>query len=105
MGISSRAFVFIYLSSDSSSVDESSIESKIDSYYNTLSNFPTKSLSSNCAKVIIFPVFSCDDSEYRIHKTDVCVASASEYGHDMFANAIENSSLITTSCEETIFVY
>ena len=38
-----------------------------------------------------------------MYNTDGRVASASEYGCGMYANALENVSSNTTSCEETIF--
>ena len=56
--VSSRAFVIIYQSSEPLSVDDSSIEAKIDSSSAILRLFSTKFLSANCAKVIISPVFS-----------------------------------------------
>ena len=55
--MSLRAFVLIYMSPDSSSVDDSLIESEIYSYSSSLRSFSTKLPSSKCEKVIIFPVF------------------------------------------------
>ena len=87
--MSYRAFVLIDPSSDSSSVDDSSIEAKIDSSYATLRSFPTKFTSSNCEKVMILPACSWDDVAYRIYNTYGCITSASEYLRDMYDNALE----------------
>ena len=57
----SRAFVHIDYSSDLLSVDNSSIEYKINSSSSALHYFSTKFPSSNCAKVIKSPVLSWDD--------------------------------------------
>ena len=59
--------------------------------------------SSNGPKVIIFPVFSWDDVAYVIYETSGRVTSASEYGRDMYANALEKVFSNKTTCEETIF--
>ena len=48
------------------------------------------------------PVCSWYDVTYRIYKTSGCIASASEYGHDVYANTLERVSSNTMSCEETI---
>ena len=56
-GISSREFVLIDTSLYSSYVDESWIEAEIDSYSSVFNSFSTKLPSSNCAKVIMLPVF------------------------------------------------
>ena len=62
-----RAFVLIDLSSDSSSVDDSSIVAEIDSSPATFRSFYNKSRSSNRAKVMISPVCSCDNLAYGIY--------------------------------------
>ena len=98
-----RAFILIYPSSDSSSVDDSSIESKIDSPSYKLHLFSTKLHSSKYSKVIMSPFCSWDDVAYGIYKTAGCVMIASEYGRDIYANALEKYLSNTTSCEETIF--
>ena len=38
-----------------------------------------------------------------MYETAGRIAIASEYGFDVYANALENVSSNTTSCEETIF--
>ena len=101
--MSLREFVLIDTSSKSSYVDDSLIESKIESYSATLCSFSTKFPSSNCAKVIMSPVCSWDDAVYGIYDTDGHVASASEYGCDMYDHVLEKVFPNTTSCEETIF--
>ena len=50
-------------------------------------------------------ICSCDDVVYGLYKSAGRIASASKYGHDMYANAIENVSSNTTSCEEKCSVY
>ena len=92
-----RLFVRIDPSSESSSVDYSSIESKINSSSATLQSFPTKSTPSNCDKVIILPVCSCDNVVYGIYKTSGCAASASAYRLEVYAPYIFSNK---TSCEE-----
>ena len=62
----SRAFILIDFSSESLSVDNSSIEDKIDSYHSALRLFYTKVPSSKYAKVIMSPVCSWDDAVYGI---------------------------------------
>ena len=47
--------------------------------------------------------FSWDDAAYGIYETSGCTVSASEYGSDVYANALENVLSNTTSCEETVF--
>ena len=51
----------------------------------------------------MFPVCSWDDVAYGIYETAGCMEISSEYGHDMYANTLENIFSNTTSCEETIF--
>ena len=97
--MSSRFFVLIDPSSESSSVDDSSIEAEINSYSSALrlfSNYLNSSpfhsfsniyYSSNCAKVIMSPLCSLDYLAYRISENYGCIASASEYGLDVYANA------------------
>ena len=82
-------FLFIDTLSESSSVDDSSIESEIYSSSATLRSFVTKLPSSKFAKVIILPVYSWYDVAYGIYKTDGCVASASVYRRDVYPNALE----------------
>ena len=101
--IYSRGFVLIDPSSESFSVDDSSIEAKIDSYYTSFRSFSTKFPSSNCAKVIIFPVCSWDYLACGIYNTAACIASASEYVRYVYANALEKRLSNKTSCEEKKF--
>ena len=54
-------------------------------------------------KVLILPVCSWEHLVYGLYDTTGCIASAFEYGRDFYANALENVSSNTTSCEETIF--
>ena len=100
--VSSRAFVIIYQSSEPLSVDDSSIEAKIDSSSAILRLFSTIFLSENCAKVIISPVFSWDDVSYEIYENYGRITSDSGFRRDVYANALENHSSNTMSCEETI---
>ena len=89
--MSSTAFVLIDPSSDSLCVYDSPIEAEIYLFsYTTIRLFSTKLSSSNCTKVLIPPVFSWDDVPYRVYETDGCTRSISEYGHDVYANALEN---------------
>ena len=44
-----------------------------------------------------------DDVAYGIYDISDCVMSASEYGCDVYYNAIDNVFSNTMSCEETIF--
>ena len=101
--MSSRKFLVIYPSSESYYLDISSIESKVYSHSSELHCFPTKFPSSNCAKVIIFPVCSWDDVAYGIYKTAGCIASASENRLNVFAKPLKIVLSNTTSYEETIF--
>ena len=87
--MSSRLFVLMYPSSDSSYVYNLSIEDKIDSYSSALCSFYTKPPFSNCAKVIISPFFSWYVVEYGIYNTAGWIASASEYGLDVYAKALD----------------
>ena len=76
--MSLRAFVLIDPPLESYYVDNSLIEYIIDSYYSSLRSFSIKSPSSNCAKVVVSPVCSCDDVAYGIYETDDRIAIASE---------------------------
>ena len=87
--MSSIEFVLIYPQPDSSSVDESSIESEMDQSYATLRLFPTKLPSSNCEFFIILPVCSWDYVAYGIHKTSGCIESDYEYGRDVYDNILD----------------
>ena len=100
-----KAFILINPSSESSYVDDSSIESEIDSYYATLHSFSTKFPSSNGVKVIISPVCSWDDVAYIIYDTDSCAASASEYGRDVYANELEKVCQIQRHVKKIFSVY
>ena len=51
----------------------------------------------------MFPVFTWENVTYGMYETDGCIKSDSEYGHEVYANALENVLSYTTSCEETIF--
>ena len=46
--------------------------------------------SSNFPKVIMLQFFSREDVVYIMYKTTDRVVSASEYGRDVYANALEN---------------
>ena len=73
----SRLFVLIDPPLESSSVNDSSIEAKIDSSSSAIqSSFFTKFPSSNFAKVIISTVSSWDYVAYGIYMTDGCIVSA-----------------------------
>ena len=74
--MSSRSFVLIDSSSESSFVDNSSIEEKIDSYTSALHSYSTKTPSSNCAKVIMLLVCSWYYVSYIIYDPSGCKASA-----------------------------
>ena len=71
------------------SVDNLSSEEKIDSYSYALRLFFVKLPSSNCEKVIMLPVCSWDDVAYGIYETDGRIVSASKYGSDVYANALD----------------
>ena len=88
--MSSREFIIIYLSSESSSIYDSSVEAEIYSTSATLRSFYTKPPSSNCANVIILSVWSWYDVAYRIYETAGPVMSASEYGCGVYANTLKN---------------
>ena len=97
------AFVIIDPSQESSSIDDSSIEAEIDSYYSVkFILFPNKPPSSNCEKVMISQFCSWDDVAYGIYKTSGCIASDSNYRSYVYANALENVSSNTYSREENI---
>ena len=101
--MSLKAFVIIDMSSDSLSIYDSSIEAKIYFSSSVLLFFRTKFPSSNYSKVIMSPVYSWYDVAYGIYETSGHIASASEYGIDVYDNSLENISSNTISCEETIF--
>ena len=84
-------------------VDNPSIEEKYYSSSSELRSFSTKPPSSKCAKVIMSPVCSWSDVAYRIYNNSGLVSSVSEYGCDVYADAQENVSSNTTSCEEYDF--
>ena len=50
----------------------------------------------------MLPVCSWDCVVYVIYNTSGCIASDSEYGSDIYDNALEKLLSNTTSCEETI---
>ena len=60
--------------------------------------------SSKCSKVIMLPVCSWNYSAYGMYETTGCVASASEYGHDVYANSLENIFSNAMPCGEAIFL-
>ena len=93
----------MYLSSESSSIYNSSIEAGIYLSTSVLCYFSIKFPSSNCAKVTTLPVCSCYNVAYIIHKTSGCIESASEYRSDVYANTLENVFSNTASCEENNF--
>ena len=76
------------ISSELSSADDSSIEAEIDSSSSNLLLFSNYSPYSNCAKVIISPVCSWEDTAYVIYDTAGRVSSAYEYGRDVYAKAL-----------------
>ena len=86
--MSSREFVIIDSSLGLSSGDDSPIEYEMYLSYNKFLLFFNKHPSSKCAKVIMSPVFSCDDVACGLYETVGCIKSASEYGRDMYSNAI-----------------
>ena len=49
------------------------------------------------------PDCSWYDVAYKIYETADRIASASEYGSDVYANTLENVLSNKTSCEDTIF--
>ena len=100
--ILSREFVLIDPSSESSSIDHSSIEAEINSSSSALRSI---SLNSPLQTVKLYNVasFSYDDVTYGTYETASCVASAPEYGRDVYANTPELFLSNKTSCEETIF--
>ena len=55
-----------------------------------------KLTSSNCANVIIFPVFSLEDAAQGIYDTSGSISTASAYGCDVYANALEKILSKTT---------
>ena len=55
--------------------------------------------------VIISPVCSFEDAAQGMYGTDRRIAIASEYGHDIYANALEKLSPKTTSYEDIIFLF
>ena len=57
---------------------------------------------SNCENVLLSPICSWADVAYEIYNTDGHLASASQYGHEMYANMLENIFSNTTAYEETI---
>ena len=75
-------------SSDVSFSDDSSSEAKINSSSIKSCSLSNELTSSNCEKVIMLPVCSWEDVEYRMNDTAGCVASASEYGHGVYTNAL-----------------
>ena len=87
-------FVLIDSSSELSSADDSSIESKTDLSSTKFHLFYNNSSSSNGAKVIMSPVFPWDDIAYEIYKTAGSIAIAYEYVCDVYANALEFSPQI-----------
>ena len=64
-------FLLIDPLSEPLSVDDSPIESKIDSYSATLCSLSTKPPDSNCEIVIIYQACSLEYVAYEIHKTMV----------------------------------
>ena len=84
------AFVMLYLSSESSSIDNPSIKSGIYLSSSALRLFSTKTPSSNGAKLIMSSICSYNDIAYGIYENYGCILSASEYRNGVYANAIEN---------------
>ena len=64
-----------------------------------LKEFSNKPPYSNCAKVIMLPVCSWYDVAYRIYENVGLMASASQYGHYVYANVLERVLSDTTSRE------
>ena len=82
---------------------DSSIEAKFYSSSTKLRSFYNNPLSLNCAKVIMSLDGSWDYILYGMYKTSGRAACASKYVHDVYDNTLENVSINTTSCEETVF--
>ena len=101
--MSSRASVLIGPESELLSADDSSTEFEIDSSSTKFHFFSNKFPSSNCTKFMMSPFFLWDDASYGIYETNGCVATPSEYGCDVYDNALENVFSNTTQCEKTIF--
>ena len=74
----------------------------MDSSSDTLHSFSATHPSSIFLQVITFTDFLWDDVACVIYETADCVASASEYGRDVYSSPLENILSNTTSCEETI---
>ena len=62
----------------------------------------SKPPSSNCANVIISPVWSFKDLSYGMYETTGCIDIPSEYGCDVYAKALETISSKSTLYEDTI---
>ena len=58
---------------------------------------------SNCVNVITLPVCYLEDIAYGVYVTAGRIAIASEYGRDVYDNALEKLSSNTTSYEDIIF--
>ena len=60
--------------------------------------------SSNCVNVITLPVYSFEDVAYGVYVTSGRIAIASEYGRDMYNNALEKLSSNTASYDDITFL-
>ena len=60
--------------------------------------------SSNCVNVITSSLCYLEDVIYGVYVTSGHIAIASEYGHDVYNNALEKLSSNTTSYDEIIFL-
>ena len=60
--------------------------------------------SSNCANVIMSPVFSLDDVSYGVYVTAGHIAIASAYGRDEYHSALTKISSKRTSYNEINFL-
>ena len=101
--MSLRALVLIDPSSESLSVDISSIEDEFYLSSFVLGLFSNKFPSSKCAKFIMSKVCSWHDVSYEIYNTSGFISSASEYVCDVYDNTLENVLANTTSCEGNVF--
>ena len=60
--------------------------------------------SSKCVNVITFPVCYLEDVVYGVYVTARPIAAASEYGRDVYDNALETLTSKTTSYDKITFL-
>ena len=87
---SRKSITFVSYMLSSGDIIESSLDSTPHSA--SLQVLYTKLPSSNCANVIIFPVYSFEDVAYGVYTTDIFIAITSEYGDDIYTNGLEKLS-------------